>query len=125
MPYTWPGEGTEYTIVFEVQDPRLGDIEFDDALLSQLKITETRTIRVVATPPKLELIFHNPREELGVTDDYDEIFYLVKYSANQNTTKIYFLTMVPLTLAPILGKITGKTGSFITKQQLMMALVKI
>ena len=49
---------------------------------AQLTRTETRTIEVVATPPKLELIFHNPRDGLGVSENQDEIRYLVRSKEN-------------------------------------------
>ncbi|MDG1324605.1 MAG: hypothetical protein P8P49_02480 [Opitutales bacterium] len=78
----FPGSGTRlsYTVVFEAVDPRLDSS--NQSMEAQLTTTETRMIEVVATPPKLELIFHNPREGLGVSENQDEIRYLVESKEN-------------------------------------------
>ena len=80
----FPGSGTRlsYTVVFEAVDPRWAASGSDPSMKTQLTRTETRTIEVVATPPKLELIFHNPRDGLGVSENQDEIRYLVRSKEN-------------------------------------------
>ena len=78
----WPENGTDYTIVFEVVDPRWATGGADPEMKDQLTVSETHSIRVVATPPKLEITFHNPREGLGVSEDFDEISYLVRSKEN-------------------------------------------
>ena len=80
----FPGSGNRlgYTIVFEAVDPRWEAGGSDPLMKDQLTVSETQAIEVVATPPKLELIFHNPREGLGVSDNQDEIRYLVRSKEN-------------------------------------------
>ena len=79
----FPAVGTsDYTIVFEADGPTLGSRGSDPMMKTQLTTSETRTIEVVATPPKLELIFHNPRDGLGVSENFDEISYLVRSKEN-------------------------------------------
>jgi hypothetical protein len=80
----FPGSGTRisYTVVFEAVDLRWAASGSDPSMKAQLTVSETQTIEVVATPPKLELIFHNPRELLGVSENQDEIRYLVETKEN-------------------------------------------
>jgi hypothetical protein len=80
----FPGSGNRlgYTIVFEAVDPRWEAGGSDPLMKDQLTVSETQTIEVVATPPKLELIFHNPREGLGVSENQDVIRYLVRSKEN-------------------------------------------
>lgn len=83
LPDIWPGEGAEYTIVFEVQDPRVVAAQADNSLINQLKTSETRKVKVVATPPKLELLIHNPRPGLSASNS--EISYLVRSKYNEDS----------------------------------------
>ncbi|MEK9773379.1 MAG: hypothetical protein VW576_07400 [Opitutae bacterium] len=78
----WPENGMDYTIVFEVVDPRWVAGGSDPLMKNQLTVSETHSIRVVATPPKLEIVFHNPREGLGVSENFEEISYLVRSKEN-------------------------------------------
>jgi len=96
----FPGSGTRlsYTVVFEAVDPRWDSS--NQSMKAQLTTTETRTIEVVATPPKLELIFHNPREGLGVSENQDEIRYLVESKENVSV----FPDDGPFAIAPDLGE---------------------
>ena len=78
----WPENGMNYTIVFEVVDPRWAIGGSDPQMKEQLTVSETHSIRIEATPPKLEIIFHNPREGLGVSENFEEISYLVRSKEN-------------------------------------------
>ena len=79
----WPEGGDyNYTIVFEAIDPRWEQGGSDLSLKNQLTTIQTYPLRVFATPPKLELIFHNPRDGLGVSPDFDKITYLVRSKFN-------------------------------------------
>ena len=82
----FPGSGKRltYTILFEAVDPRWAATDFNSSMETQLTTSATRTIEVVATPPKLELIFHNPRDGLGVSENQDEIRYLVRSKGNKS-----------------------------------------
>ena len=78
----WPEGGINYTVVFETVDPRWQAGGSDPLMKDQLTVSETRMIEVLATPPKLEIIFHNPREGLGVSESADEITFLVRSKEN-------------------------------------------
>ncbi len=80
----WPGESAEYSVVFEVIDPRWEQTGSDPNLKDELtQYSKSFGIRVIATPPKIELTFHNARPGLEITPDFDELSYLVRSQYNE------------------------------------------
>ena len=67
----------EYTVKFTTVDPRWKE-GTDPSWQSYLTISNLHSLIVKATPPKLELFFHNPREGLGVSENFNKITYLVR-----------------------------------------------
>ena len=50
-----------------------------------LTVTNRYNLSVKATPPKIDLVFHNPREGLGVSDDPLTISFLVQTKGDMKT----------------------------------------
>jgi hypothetical protein len=78
-PYNGSDNRKLYTISFSTEDPRWKSGSTHQSWEPYLKITNSHELYVVATPPKLELFFHEPRSLLPEINHEDKnISFLVR-----------------------------------------------